>query len=243
MKNSVVIKGNKYGIIVILDDSMPYEDLKNDIVYKFSSSKSFLGKSSIAVTFEGRKLSNDEEKEIISIIEDNTDLTIVCIMDSDKVKEAIYKKAVEDVTKVTNKDSVEVETYYDSDDNANAQFYTGTLRSGQQVSCEGSVVIIGDVNPGATVTSGGNIVILGSLRGTAIAGCNGDTSTFVVALEMDPLQIRIGDVIASSNDNSFMSTMNIREKRKAQQVKIAYADNDNIYIDLLNKETINNIIN
>jgi hypothetical protein len=37
--------------------------------------------------------------------------------------------------------------------------------------------------------------------------------------------------------------MNIREKRKAQQVKIAYADNDNIYIDLLNKETINNIIN
>jgi septum site-determining protein MinC len=164
-------------------------------------------------------------------------------MDSDKVKEAIYKKAVEDVTKVTNKDSVEVETSYDSDDNANAQFYTGTLRSGQQVSCEGSVVIIGDVNPGATVTSGGNIVILGSLRGTAIAGCNGDTSTFVVALEMDPLQIRIGDVIASSNDNSFMSTMNIREKRKAQQVKIAYADNDNIYIDLLNKETINNIIN
>ena len=30
MKNSVVIKGNKYGIIVVLDKELPFEELKEE---------------------------------------------------------------------------------------------------------------------------------------------------------------------------------------------------------------------
>ena len=61
-------------------------------------------------------------------------------------------------------------------------------------------MIIGDVNPGAKIIAKGNIVILGSLKGNAYAGAAGDESCFVTALDMDPVQIKIGNVIGRSAD-------------------------------------------
>ena len=90
-----------------------------------------------------------------------------------------------------------------------------------------SIVIIGDVNPGAKVSAGGNVIILGSLKGNVSAGMKGDNNAFVVALDMAPVQIRIGDIIASCPEKS---------KRAKQETKIAYLDNGNIFVDPLNKE-------
>lgn len=68
------------------------------------------------------------------------------------------------------------------------------------ISSESSVTIIGDVNPGAKIISQGNIVILGALKGNAQAGCMGDRNCFIFALDMQPIQIQIGDLIAKSPD-------------------------------------------
>lgn len=76
-----------------------------------------------------------------------------------------------------------------------------TLRGGQEVKTDSSVMIFGNVNPGAQVIAGGNIDIRGTCRGSVHAGANGDTSACVVADRLMPMQIRIADIIARSPDN------------------------------------------
>lgn len=67
-----------------------------------------------------------------------------------------------------------------------------TLRSGQQIAFDGNVVVLGDVNPGAEIIAGGDIIVMGALRGLAHAGAKGRSDAVVVALELQPTQLRIG---------------------------------------------------
>lgn len=73
-----------------------------------------------------------------------------------------------------------------------------TLRGGQEVQSQGSVLILGNVNPGAQVIAGGNIDIRGTCRGIVHAGAYGDKSAIIIADHLMPVQIRIADVIAQS---------------------------------------------
>ena len=74
--------------------------------------------------------------------------------------------------------------------------HRGTLRSGDQLEAEGSLLVLGDVNPGARVSAAGHVLVWGRLRGVAHAGCRGDQRARIVALQLRPLQLRIADVVA-----------------------------------------------
>src|SRR5699024_8438480 len=111
-------------------------------------SSDFFKNAKMAVTFEGRKLSNDDQKEILDIIAENSDMQIICVIDNDEEREEAFRKTLEDkLMEVSNN---------------TGQFYKGILRSGASLEFETSVVIIGDVNNGARVVSKGNIIVLGS---------------------------------------------------------------------------------
>ena len=77
-----------------------------------------------------------------------------------------------------------------------------TIRGGQEVRTESSVLICGNVNPGAQVISGGSVDIRGACRGMVHAGAFGDETAFVVADKLMPTQIRIANVIARSPDDA-----------------------------------------
>jgi len=77
-------------------------------------------------------------------------------------------------------------------------YHRGTLRGGQAMHNLGNLVVIGDVNPGAELVASGDIVVFGALRGVAHAGAQGDRSARVIALELEPTQLRIATVIATS---------------------------------------------
>lgn len=76
-----------------------------------------------------------------------------------------------------------------------AFLHKGTLRSGQRISYDGDVVVVGDVNPGAEIRARGDIVVMGTLRGLAHAGAGGSSDAVVAAFKLEPTQIRIGNVI------------------------------------------------
>lgn len=219
MNNTVIIKGNKYGIVVILDPNISFEDLKDHITNKFNDSKDFFKDAKMGISFEGRNLTFEQEKEILDIISNNTDLNIVCVVDNDKKREEFFKSSLEDKL-------MELQ-------NNSAQFYKGILRSGTSLDFEGSAIIIGDVNIGARVVSKGNIIVLGSLRGTAFAGADGNANAFVIALDMQPSQIRIADSIARAPDKPV--------KGADRDTKIAFLEEGNIYIESLNKSTIQDL--
>ena len=96
MKGSVVIKGNKYGIVVVLDENKPFELLKEEIAEKFRESSKFFGDVKMAASFEGRKLSEDEEREVLEIISENSDMKIVCVVDTDEAREKAFKKSLDE---------------------------------------------------------------------------------------------------------------------------------------------------
>ena len=74
--------------------------------------------------------------------------------------------------------------------------HEGTVRSGDRISSNGNLFIIGDVNPGAIVSAKKNIYVWGKLQGIAYAGEGGDKNASIASLYLKPLQLRIADVIA-----------------------------------------------
>ena len=75
------------------------------------------------------------------------------------------------------------------------KFHRGSLRSGQRLETEGSIVIIGDVNSGAEVIASDNIVVLGNLRGLAHAGAKGNKNAIIAAGKLDAVQLRISNIV------------------------------------------------
>ncbi len=73
-----------------------------------------------------------------------------------------------------------------------------TLRSGVEIRHPGNIVIVGDVNPGGSIIADGDILVWGRLRGLAQAGANGNEQCIIMALQMEPTQIRIADWVARS---------------------------------------------
>ena len=74
--------------------------------------------------------------------------------------------------------------------------HRGTLRSGDHLQSEGTVLLLGDVNPGARISAAGHVLVWGRLRGVAHAGAQGDRSARIVALHLRPLQLRIANAVA-----------------------------------------------
>ena len=74
--------------------------------------------------------------------------------------------------------------------------HKGTVRSGERISSNGNLCIIGDVNPGAIVSAKKNIYVWGKLRGVAFAGKGGNKNASISSLYLNPFQLRIADVIA-----------------------------------------------
>lgn len=75
------------------------------------------------------------------------------------------------------------------------KFHRGSLRSGQKLEFDGSLVILGDVNAGAEVLASENIVVLGILRGMAHAGAKGNKEAMIAAAAIESVQVRIANVV------------------------------------------------
>ena len=217
MSSSVKIRGSKYGISVKLDSNASYEKIKQDTAAGFHEAEKFLGEEKLAISFEGRSLTEEQQEELIDIIHQNCKVHIVCVMDNSPEQEKKFQRPVRDNT--------------ESFESSGCQFYKGHLRSGQVLEFENSVIVIGDVNPGASIISKGNIIILGSLRGTAFAGAAGKKNSFIVAMDMQPMQLRIADVFAET----------LERGKGCAEPRIAFVNNKNITIEPLTKSVLNDI--
>lgn len=77
-----------------------------------------------------------------------------------------------------------------------------TLRSGQSITSDGNIVIIGDANPGSEIIAKGDITVWGILGGIAHAGSAGNQYAKIRALKMNAIQLRIADTFARRPDNA-----------------------------------------
>ncbi|MCI9531052.1 MAG: septum site-determining protein MinC [Lachnospiraceae bacterium] len=232
MSTPVVLKSNRYGINLILDSEIGFEELLGCISQRFQESAAFFKDARLAVSFEGRELTQEEEFRIVEAITGNSSIEIICILDNDMLREEMVRQ--------------KIEQFEEEQSGRTGEFYKGTLRSGQVLDCESSIVILGDINPGAKIISKGNIVVLGALKGNAYAGASGNEQAFVAALDMDPIQIRIGDVIARSadkpsQDRTLLGKKKGKKKPEAAEPQVAVVKDGNIYIEPITKGLLNSI--
>lgn len=222
-RSPVIIKSNKYGLVVRLDGEMPFSELLEAVAAKFHDSAKFFQGASMAVTFQGRVLTSDQENRLADTIAANSGIHVVCIVDERPQEEAYYEQAIRRAA--------------EPDVARDGQFYRGNLRSGQSMEVDSSIVVLGDIHPGASVTSKGNVVVLGSCRGNVYAGASGDRGCFVAALVMKPIQIRIADKMARS-----AITKRADNADYALDPKIAYVKDDHIYVKSLVRSTLADIL-
>ena len=191
MDQLVVLKGQRDGISILLDSDADFEKIEEEFRKKVAAAKEFFDGANSRLAFKGRVLEDKQEQKLLDIIISETTLDVGFI-ESEGFVRPIPKAVQETPANVT----------YNKSDTA---FYRSGLRSGQSIRYNGSVVIVGDVNPGSEVVAAGNVVVLGTLRGMVHAGSRGDETCFISALVLKPTQLRIGKVI------TYIPSVNARE--------------------------------
>lgn len=181
MRGSVVIKSYPNGIALYLDPELDFSLLCQEVAQKFRQSGRFFKDSSMAVSFEGRTLSEEEERKLADVISENASFHLVCIVGKDEKLGKYFQKSIADYAAMKEEGFCP------------GQFFRGTLRDNQILETESSIIILGDVEAGCSVISAGDIIVLGALRGNAYAGGDGNSSHFIAALEMAPVKLKIGD--------------------------------------------------
>lgn len=224
MKQSVIIKSFLNGIVLHLSEADTFEEILQETAIRFRESRDFFKDAKMALSIKGRKLTEEEENTLLNIISENSDIHILCLVSDDEDTDRMFIKAIS-------------ETDFSEDGNGNSagQFYKGTLKNGEVLETEYSIVILGDVYPGSAIISARDIIVLGGLYGEAYAGGNGSDGHYVAALEMSPEKLKIGDFKYHAKEKS---KWGIKPK---VQPKIAYVKNKKIVMDSLTKELLSDM--
>lgn len=202
MRNCVGINLKKDEIIIRISEGASHADIMDCLNKKIPALKKLYKSEKTPICVMGKVLKNKEIDEIRKVIKDNINVDIT--FDSPKVL-GLYG-----IKRVFEKDIEDSET----------KFYKGSLRCGQKVEYEGSLIILGDVNSGAEVIAGENIVVLGTLRGLAHAGAKGNKKAIVAANTIDAPQIRISNIVKE-----------IEKEEQEKAYRYAFVEDDNLVLE------------
>lgn len=206
-RQNVTIKGTKEGLVLHLDDSCSYEELKRELDHKLSANSRTQDErhvTSVKVEMGNRYLTESQREELKDLIRQKKNFVV-----DDIESNVITKEEAERLMAKT-----EVMTV------------SRIIRSGQVLEVPGDLLLVGDVNPGGTVIAGGNIFIMGTLKGIAHAGCFGNNQAVIAASSMKPSQLRISDCLNRAPDSS--------QSNEKREMECAYIDdNHQIIVDRL----------
>ncbi len=177
MKNCISINLRKDKIIIKIQENAEQLDILYSLRKKIPELKKLYKDETTPIVIAGKILKNKEIDEIQELIERFLDVKIEF--------ESPRTLGLHGIVKTYSKEIATSE----------AKFHRGSLRSGQKIEFEGSLIILGDVNDGAEAIAGENIVILGILRGLAHAGAKGNKDAMIAASSIESPQLRIANVV------------------------------------------------
>ena len=182
MRSTIIsINLRKDEIVIKLNESATQEQIVEGLKKKLTELKKLYKDEKTPIRVTGKILKNKEIDEIQELIKSKIDVEIE--FDSPQ------GLGLSNIKKTFEKEIATSET----------KFHRGSLRSGQRLETEGSLVILGDVNSGAEVIASDNIVVLGALRGLAHAGAKGNKQAIIAAGLFDAVQVRIANVVKEIN--------------------------------------------
>ena len=225
MSNQVIIKGKNNRLVIALNPKADFLELCDILKTKILEAKNFIGNSRMAIEFSGRNLTSEQEDILIGILTENSNIVISYIFTdkNEKTEKKNKEKKSKDQVMALSKLNLLMEE-------GKTHFYRGTLRSGAKIESDGSVVVIGDVNPSSIIRARGNVIVLGRLNGTVYAGLNGDDKAFVTAIYFNPIQLTIGMKTKTDIQKEILDSSRVNKKDK---FRIARIKNQEIVVEEL----------
>ncbi len=211
MAKGVTIKGSGSGVILVLDDTAPYEDLRGELRRQIQDAAHFFEGSTMPIRVRGRALSDEEFHELINIIEETAGIrNPEVILEPPVVPKKLSADEIftheepnetesgrmiggdtEELSAVDQAILKELEKQLSGEF---AIMYGGPVKSGETIRSDYSLVIMGDVREGGRVEAAGSIFVLGCLFGEAAAGIDGNRSSVVMSPRLRPQSLSIGSL-------------------------------------------------
>jgi len=220
--SSVIFKGRRDGITILLDGEIPFEELQEALHAKMQDAQQFFGTATASITFKGRELTEAEEASLLDVMTQSSNMSIS------------FTKSESGQTFISPRPAPPEEepmrpnvSLLSATDNM-THFQKGSLRSGQKIQYAGSVVLMGDVNPGAEIVAEGNVIVLGAIKGMVHVGSSGNRDCYASAFDMRPTQLRIADLITY-----VPKEMVTRRSNEKPTPVYAYIQDGQIYIESL----------
>ena len=200
MKSVIKMLSNRNNIVIKIDERATERTILKELKEKLPKLSQFYEEEKTPILVTGKMIKSDTIDKIQKLIHEFINVKVE--FDSPRTMglnciKKDFKKEIE---------------------SSETKFFKSSLRSGQKIEFEGSIVILGDVNYGAEVVAEDNIVVLGVLRGMAHAGAKGNVDAIIAAHRIDSPQIRIASKIKErSNDeieNSAYTYAFVNEKEE-----------------------------
>ncbi len=177
MKNHISIQTKKENVVLKIEEEAELRQIIIELKKRIPELKKLYQEDTTPILVTGKVLKNKEMEQIQELIK--KEIPVEVEFDSPKIL------GLHGIKKTFSKEIATSET----------KFHRGSLRSGQKIEYEGSLVILGDVNAGAEVLASENIVVLGILRGMAHAGAKGNKEAIIATAAIEAPQIRIANLI------------------------------------------------
>lgn len=219
---SCLLKSFPNGIAVHLPVELDFADVIREVALKFKESGDFFKNAKLAISFEGRELTTEEEEILLDTIQANSHIQITCLVSKDGEKNRSYLNAISSLAgQLENKN--------------HCQLYEGNVKDGQVIETKRTLVILGDVEKGCAVVSNHDIIITGILKGEAHAGAEGDSSCYVYAGAMDFERLKIGNIRFRPR-NEKKSFWPVKQKTEP---KLAVIENETVVIKNFSEVDLN----
>ena len=190
MKSCLNVSQKNNLVIIKINKDAKFEDIILQMRRKIMQLEKIYKDEKTPIMITGKVLKNREINEIEKII-----------------KEKLNVKVEFDMPKELGLSNIK-RTFAQEVSTSETTFHRGSIRSGQKIEDEGSIVILGDVNSGAEVIAADNIVVLGALRGLAHAGAKGNSKAVIACGRLDAVQVRIANVVKEMNRDEEQAYLN-----------------------------------
>jgi septum site-determining protein MinC len=204
MNNLVSIKGGKDGLRMNLDETADWPAIMSALQVQLGQGGSFFAGARLIVDIGERLLDEQQLSEVLALMQQHglqPDSLAATARESRNIARSAGLTARPATRRNTTAPTVSGE--YE------AILLCRTVRSGQVIRHHGHITLVGDVNPGAELIAGGNVIVWGRLRGLVHAGALGDRGSLIGALELQPTQLRIADLIARTPEGASSRTPEI----------------------------------
>ena len=196
----IALKGTRNGLLLTLEPETPFSELLNALSDRLAEAPGFFRGASLALDTSRRMLRVNERTQLEDLLAHYhmsvTPLEQIAAMQQKNGEQQSASASSDDTAPNIVPSSETNQTQRDPREIDDTLFIRRTIRSGQAIHHTSSIVILGDVNPGAEIVAGGDIIVWGVLRGMVHAGYPDNESACVCSLQLAPVQLRIARLLS-----------------------------------------------